>query len=411
MEENGLIEDSQHGFVRGRSCGTNLVEFFDFVTEALDGGTSADAIFLDFAKAFDKVPHRRLITKLRGLGIGGEILRWIENWLADRKQRVVIDGEKSSWESVVSGVPQGSVLGPVLFLIFIKDLDGAVTENTKLRKFADDSKLARKLQEDRDMEELQETLNRMLVWAQDWGMEFNKQKCKVMHFGRNNPRFQYRMGDHALAETVEEKDVGVYISNNMKPSAHCIRAAKTASTVLGQIGRSFKYRDKNIFPKLYTRYVRPHLEFSSPAWNPWHQKDIDTLERVQMRAVNMVNGLGGLPYEAKLEALGLQSLSERRTDADLLLMYKVHSGKCTVNPALWYQVASRPGQQTRASSDLLNVRKPFARTDIRKNFYTVRICDLWNGLPNNVRAARTVAKFKFNYRQHKQNTRRRQGAS
>jgi hypothetical protein len=242
-------------------------------------------------------------------------------------------------------------------------------------------------------------------------MEFNKQKCKVMHFGRNNPKFQYRMGDHVLAQTDEEKDVGVYVTSSLKPSAHCIRAAKTASTVLGQIGRSFKYRDKIIFPKLYTRYVRPHLEFSSQAWNPWHQKDIDALERVQKRAVNMVQGLGGLPYEEKLDALGLQTLSERRTDADLLLMYKVHSGKSTVNPDLWYQPASRPGQQTRASSDLLNVKKPFARTDIRQNFYTVRICDLWNGLPNYVRAARTVAKFKFNYRQHKQSTRQRQGAS
>jgi hypothetical protein len=167
MEENGLIEDSQHGFVRGRSCGTNLVEFFDFVTETLDAGTSADAIFFDFAKAFDKVPHRRLIAKLRGLGIGGKILQWIENWLANRKQRIVIDGEKSRWESVVSGVPQGSVLGPVLFLIFIKDLDRAVTADTKLRKFADDSKLARRLQEQKDMEELQETLNRLIKWAQD----------------------------------------------------------------------------------------------------------------------------------------------------------------------------------------------------------------------------------------------------
>jgi Reverse transcriptase (RNA-dependent DNA polymerase) len=225
LSENGLIENSQHGFVKGRSCATNLVEFFDYVSEALDGGSSVDTIFLDFAKAFDKVPKLRLLEKMKSIGIGGKALNWISNWLSDRKQRVVLDGESSDWDDVTSGVPQGSVLGPVLFLIFIRDLDRAVIGQVRIKKFADDTKVARKIACDADRAELQLVLDSMLEWAARWGMEFNRQKCKVMHFGSGNTNQQYQMGDHVLAVTEEEKDVGVTVTKNLKPAAHCCRAA------------------------------------------------------------------------------------------------------------------------------------------------------------------------------------------
>jgi hypothetical protein len=361
---------------------------------------------LDFAKAFDKVPKKRLLEKVKAVGIGGTVLRWIENWLTGRKQRVVLDGEASGWETVGSGVPQGSVLGPVLFLIFIGDLDRATTADVWLRKFADDTKAANEIHGEKDCENLQEAFDRLLQWADRWGMEFNRQKCKVMHFGNNNGKHIYRMGDHVLEQTEEEKDVGVMVSNNLKPSKHCTKAARTASTVLGQISRAFKYRDKKIFPALYTRYVRPHLEFASPAWSPWLLKDIDILERVQKRAVGMVNGLGGLSYEEKLEALNMETLADRREYADLLLIYKVLNGICTVKKNKWVVMLTRPDQVTRAASDPLKLRKPFARTDIQKNYFTVRICDLWNRLPISIRAAKTVRKFKTTYREFKTHTSR-----
>jgi hypothetical protein len=411
LEDNNLIEDSQHGFVRGRSCATNLVEFFDYVTGAVDGGGAVDAIFFDFAKAFDKVPKKRLLEKLKSIGIGGVVYKWIDNWLSGRKQRVVLDGECSDWKDVTSGVPQGSVLGPVLFLIFIRDLDRAVTGQSKLKKFADDTKVANEVKEDRGREELQNTLDKMMDWAGKWGMEFNRQKCKVMHFGANNPKHQYSMGGQVLAETEEERDVGVTVTNNLKPGAHCSKAAKTASVVLGQIGRSFKYRDKKIFPKLYTRYVRPHLEFASVAWNPWHQKDIDALERVQKRAVNMINGLAGKTYEEKLSEIGMETLSERRKEADLVQFFKVMNGQSTVNRQNWFETAARTTNVTRMAADELCIKKPFARTDKRQNFFTVRICDMWNGLPKDIRAAKNVAHFKRNYRSHVMRTRQGQGAT
>ena len=139
LDKYNLISNSQHGFRSGRSCTTNLLTFLDEVTSAVDRGNGVDAIFLDFAKAFDKVPHRRLLIKVEQHGIGGKLAAWIEAWLAGRKQRVCVEGTESGWELVLSGIPQGSVLRPLLFIIFINDLDLSII-NTIL-KFADDTKV------------------------------------------------------------------------------------------------------------------------------------------------------------------------------------------------------------------------------------------------------------------------------
>jgi hypothetical protein len=149
------------------------------------------------------------------------------------------------------------------------------------------------------------------------------------------------MGEHVLDTTDEEKDVGVIMTNNLKASSHCARAAKTASVVLGQISRSFKYRDKRIFPRLYTRYVRPHSEFASQAWNPSYQKDIEMLEKVQQRALKMVSGLTRSTYEEKLKELGMDSLKDRHTEADLVMTYKVLHCLSTVDKDVWFMMAAR----------------------------------------------------------------------
>jgi Reverse transcriptase (RNA-dependent DNA polymerase) len=397
LSSNGLLEDSQHGFVPGRSCATNLIEFMDFVTAKMDAGGSVDTVFLDFAKAFDKVPHKRLIEKLKAVGVSGRLLGWIAKWLENRQQRVVLGGEKSEWRRVKSGVPQGSVLGPVLFLIFIRDIDTVADEGTILKKFADDTKAGREIRDDSDVAELQRTLDRLIDWSERWGMQFNTGKCKVMHCGIRNPRAAYSMGGHVLDTTEEERDIGVLVSAGMKPAAQCAKAAKTATTVLGQINRAFTYREKQVFPALYQRYVRPHLEFSSQAWSPWLQKDTDLLEKVQIRAVNMVNGLHGT-YEEKLKQLGMQSLAERRDEADMVLVYKILNNKCTVRAENWFEIDNSEGPRTRSANNGIRIRPPFARTDKRKNFFTVRVCEKWNSLPATVKSAKNIDRFKCAYR-------------
>jgi hypothetical protein len=261
LDRHGLVKKTQHGFTRGRSCASNLLSFLEKVTAAMDNGDSVDVIYLDFAKAFDTVLHERLKKKLKAHGIDGKLLAWIAAWLDGRRQRVILNGCKSTWEQVLSGVPQGSVLGPLLFLIFINDLDAAAGIAEWILKFADDTKAARVINSEEDRQSLQVALDGLVNWSATWGMRFNIKKCKVMHLGRRNKNYDYEMAGQRLDKTREEKDLGVIISDNLKPAAQCAKAAKTAQTVLGQISRAFQYRDRTVFMQLYKqyRYVPPHL--------------------------------------------------------------------------------------------------------------------------------------------------------
>ena len=166
-----LLNSSQHGFLKARSCLTNMLCFLEEITKWIDEGSPVDIIYLDFQKAFDKLPHQRLLLKLKAHGIGDSITDWIEQWLTDRRQRVVVDGEVSNRKSVLSGVPQGSVLGPILFLIYIDDLDESITSN--VLKLADDTKLFRKVNTDGDKQHLQNDLDRLVKWSEKWQMLFN----------------------------------------------------------------------------------------------------------------------------------------------------------------------------------------------------------------------------------------------
>jgi len=209
LESNMLINNYQHGFRKGSSCLTNLLTFLDKVVGCLDTGDDVDVVFLDFAKAFDKVPHQRLILKLESHGITGKLLSWITNWLTNRKQRVCINGIKSSWIWVLSGVPQGSVLGPILFLIYINDLDSGI--KNWILKFADDTRIFGAIKNTDDQCMMQKDLNTLLQWTKEWQMLFNVEKCKVMHLGRNNMQYDYTL-DNTLLDTVSvEKDLGTVL--------------------------------------------------------------------------------------------------------------------------------------------------------------------------------------------------------
>jgi len=402
LERNKLIGDSQHGFLPGKSCSTNLLEFLERVTREVDDGKPFDIVFLDFAKAFDKVPKKRLLEKLRAHGVRGGALRWIQNWLSGRRQRVVLNGKKSGWKKVRSGVPQGSVLGPILFLIFINDLDSVAPMVDIIRKFADDTKVGNGVKTMKDREELQEALDKLSNWADIWGMEFNVSKCKVMHVGHNNERHPYTMKGQQLAETEEERDIGVMVTRQLKPSTQCRNAARTAQTVLGQLTRAFHYRDRHVFLRLYIQYVRPHLEFCAPAWSPWHEGDKESLERVQRRAVGMISGLAGRTYEERLKELGIVSLEERRHQMDMLQTYKILSGKERVNPSCWFTMASDSERVTRQSADPLNIRPGTPRLDIRRYFYSQRVVDSWNIVPHAIKNSVSVSAFKNAYKRHRE---------
>ena len=395
LQDQKLIKDSQHGFMPGRSCATNLVLFQDKLTKIMDQGKSADIFYLDFAKAFDKVPHKRLVQKLRNKGIGGNILRWIENWLTNRTQAVKVGRETSSDCTVESGVLQGSVLGPPLFVVFIDDIDDYTPLIELLIKFADDTKGLKEIESMADRNKLQATLDNLTKWAQDWGMSFNIPKCKIMHIGRNNPRYEYTMSGKLLAKVEEEKDIGVTVHSSLKPSRHCQKIAATSNTVLRQLTKNFHYRDRHVFKKLYVQYVRPHVEFASPAWSPWSEQDKTLLEKVQIKAVNLVTGMKGLTYEDKCKELGLETLEQRRTKQDILQTYKIIHGVDKVEHERLFQLTGPTlGRQTRFTADPLNIVVERANLDIRKNSYTIRAAEHWNRLDSDMKSSNSVLTLK-----------------
>ena len=264
LAKNSLIRSSQHGFTAGRSCLTNLLEYMEELTKLVDEGLPVDMLYLDFSKAFDLVPHRRLMVKLRGLGVRGKVASWVEEWLGDRKQRVVLNGETSDWGDIHSGVVQGSVLGPVLFLCYINDLDMAVemvmgrgdeAKATILKKFADDTKWGAVVQTAQDSACFQTGIDRLQDWADKWQLAFNADKCHILDMEEHNRRFKFQWGGRNLETAKYEKDLGVLVSSDLKPTLQCARAASKANQVLGQISRGITYET----------YVRPHLEYCQAA--------------------------------------------------------------------------------------------------------------------------------------------------
>jgi hypothetical protein len=286
IDRYSLLNSSQHGFLKNKSCLTNILEFMTFVAECMDDHKKADVIYLDFQKAFDKVPHRRLLAKLKSFGIAEKVYTWIEKWLIGRKQRVVLNGSISEWKSVTSGVPQGSVLGPLLFIIFVNDMDNSVLG--RLLKFADDAKLFRCVSDPGGVDMLRDDLASLYKWSEDWQMSFNVDKCKVMHFGVNNAKEKYSINNIVLNVVKEEKDLGVIVQDDLKVSQQCSKVVKTANRILGMIGRTFQNRSKEIIIPLYKSLVRPHLEYCVQAWRPHLIKDIKLIENVQHRATRMI---------------------------------------------------------------------------------------------------------------------------
>ena len=372
---------------KGKSCLSNLLEFLDEVMSFVDKGVPVDVVYLDFQKAFDKVPHKRLLHKLEKFGVAKGLVKWIGEWLSNRKQRVVIDGVCSEWESVWSGVPQGSVLGPILFVLFIDDIDKNVA--SKVLKFADDTKLLGRVDGEENRRVIQEDLRKLFGWSQDWRMLFNVDKCGVMHLGYYNERKDLMLGDVVLGVLKEEKDLGVMMQDDLKVAKQCNKAANTANRMLGMIKRNFVSRGREILLPLYKSVVRPHLDYCVQAWRPHFMKDISRLEKVQRRMTKMVTGCGEMSYEERLVSLGLMTFEMRMKRADMIEVYKIMSGKEKTDESIFFE---RSKLGTRGHS--MKLRKRGFESDVGKFSFANRVVDEWNGLSQHVVEAESLGVFK-----------------
>lgn len=398
LDRFNLIGSSQHGFVKGKSCLTNLLEYLEDMTKLLDEKKNVDVVYLDYAKAFDKVPHKRLGDKVRALGIDGNIANWIQAWLSDRRQRVVLNGDASVWASVTSGVPQGSILGPTLFLVFINDLDDDML--SKVLKFADDTKIYGDATDVEGRDKIQHDLDVAMTWSEQWLMQYNVDKCKTLHAGYNNTEHKYKMGGIELTSVEEERDLGVVVCKSLSVSRQCAEAAKSANRALGQIRRTITNKSKDIVVPLYRSLVRPRLEYCIQAWRPYLKKDITLLEKVQHRATKIVEGMNKLSYEERLVACDLQSLEERRDRGDMIEVHKIVKGMDRIPSSKFFKPLESSHSQRGQDAKFFKQR---SRLDIRKYFFSQRVVNKWNALPQTVVDATSTNVFKGRYDKHRMN--------
>ena len=389
-ESLSLFSSNQHGFRGKMSTESQLLECFNDWTLLLDSKEPVDVFYLDVSKAFDTVSHPKLLHKLSKYGIGGKFLNWIKSFLSNRKQAVRVDGALSQYGDVVSGVPQGSVLGPVLFLLFINDLPD-VCKNATLKMFADDSKIYFKCGRVENRHKLFSDVFRVFDWFKRNQLKVAIDKCGVLHLGSSNPRFPYRIDGTDLPVVDSIKDIGVWMSSDMKFHDHCNAVAAKASRMSNIFFRAFKSRNKYFVTNFFTTYVRSLLESSCSVWNPSFSGDIRIIESVQRKFTKRIPGLYEMSYFDRLQILGLDTLELRRLQNDLSMCYKIIHGMVNVNFGDFFQFAQTNLHRNRHTQRL---RIPKSRLDCRKHSFPCRVVAPWNSLPQKIIDSSTLYAFK-----------------
>ncbi|MCG7878558.1 MAG: reverse transcriptase family protein [Candidatus Thiodiazotropha endolucinida] len=378
LDTNGLMYDLQHGFRERRSCETQLVSLVEDLARRSSQGKQTDLVLLDFSKAFDKVNHSKLLLKLHSYGIRGSTLRWIQAFLSNRRQKVVIDGEESDSVPVTSGVPQGSVLGPILFLAYINDLPQDIVSQVRL--FADDTAVYLTLEDRSDSETLQRDLDRLQAWEKKWDMEFNPSKCQVIKVtsARTMLDTRYVLHGQVLEVVSSARYLGVDISSNLSWNTHVNRIATNANRSLGFLRRNIKTKSPKIREMAYQTVVRPQLEYASAVWDPHTKEQTHKVEMVQRRAARwtMNDWHRTTSVSSLLHQLDWQTLEQRRSVARLCLFYKIVYGYVAVPLPDYIQPVSRPSRW-----NSMNYRQLHTGRDYYKySFFPLAIVQ-WNVLP------------------------------
>ena len=404
LESNNILTGTQHGFRKGRSCLSQLLDHVDHISKQLLNDNEVDIIYLDYAKAFDKVDHQILKAKLSSLGISGKIHNWISDFIEDRKQTVLIEGVQSAFTPVISGVPQGTVLGPILFLIYINDLVEEII-HCKVSSFADDTKLSRQIEDSNSMQWLQLELNNVIAWSTINNMDLNEKKFELLNY-RTKKSLEMKelpftsdllsyTTPNGLTLTPSEavRDLGIILTPDCQWTTHINMTAdkgrKMASWTLGV----FKTRSREIMLPLYKTMVRSHLEFSCPVWDPTKIEDIKTLESVQRTYTQKIRGCQDLNYWSRLKHLDLLSLQRRRERYTIIYTWKILNAMVPNDIAMKFYDSGRNGIKAETPRAPKSSSRYAAR--IQEQSFTYRAARLWNVLPKRVKEARTIEQLKI----------------
>ena len=390
LEENQIISPNQHGFRKGRSCLSELLAHYEDIMLNSNSGKGTDTVYLDFAKAFDKVDHKLLLEKLKRVGIKGKLLNWFKAFLSNRKQEVVVDGFKSFIHAVLSGVPQGSVLGPILFIIFINDMADTL-KYVKLKSFADDTKILSSISNQTDANKLQDDLDSVLQWAIKNNMVLNEEKFEFLKHNYHFDSFLMELpGSHymscykansSLIECSDSvKDLGVTFTSGLSFNKHIANIVKKASNKASWILSVFRARSKFEMLFLYKTFVRSNLEYCCPLWNPSGHNSaasIKLLESVQRAFTSKIISIKDLNYWERLEALNLMSLQRRRERYIIIYMWKILTSKVPND----LQIAFYINQRSTIKAIVPEIPAHRSNTSLFDKSFSVLGPKLWNILP------------------------------
>ncbi|CAH8566009.1 unnamed protein product [Dicrocoelium dendriticum] len=388
LQSNEVLTPAQHGFMQGRSCITNLLVTRHEWLKAINKGKSVDVIFIDFSKAFDKVSHEVLLHKLSMCGVGGSLHRWIRDFLVGRKWRVQVDDHLTDWYPSTSGVPQGTVLGPTLFLIHINDLPQRLRSPCAL--FADDMKIWREIDAPDDCGLLQQDLNRLSTWSAEVLLPVNPAKSVFMSLGKGADGRTYTLDGQTLYPTPSVKDLGVLSRYDLKSVDNTNSLYRNGLRMLWALKRSFCTWSEEVATRLFSSIIRPMLEYGSPAYFPITRGEAQKIERVQHVVTRLIPSLRGFGYEDRCEKLGLYTLSYRRVRVDLIMTYRIlHLGEFPMlRPMLHLRgpCSTRGHRYKLVVPDMKRVPHPLC--------FERRVVNIWNSLPEHVIEATSVQQFK-----------------
>ena len=387
---NNLFHVNQYGFMKGKSTSLQLLKIMDIWTEAVDNGEEIDVLYTDFEKAFDKVNHEKLLFKLSLYGINDSVLSWIKEYLSFRKFQVRVNGELSECFNVTSGVPQGSVLGPVLFVIYVNDMFDLCHGKINMFLYADDAKIFSTIKCLEDQLLLQVCINRLAEWCIEWDLKLNFKKCNVLKYNYKGFDYGYKI-DNSTLEAVESiNDLGVVFESNLKFSKHVSNKISKANSVLGLIKRNFDLLPPKAFLLLYISLVRPHLEYAVCVWMPYEKGIIEAIEKIQIRATKLIKKYNKLSYDQRLKLLELPTLLYRRIRGDMIQVFKM----VCMNEGLseTFPIFHRPSYSFTRGHKFKLVKSNF-KLNIRKYYFTNRVVNLWNDLPEHVVLSENVLLF------------------
>ena len=404
LENNNIFSAKQHGFRKGRSCLTQLLQHMDFLLENFLDNSETDVIYLDYAKAFDKVDHSILLGKMKAYGIEGKLFNWIEQFLCGRTQTVVVDGKKSKSLPVISGVPQGTVLGPILFLLYVNDMEHNI-KSSKMNSFADDTRISKKISTLQDCDLLQQDLEYVIEWSKKNNMQLHEDKFEFLCYRTPAAKSLAEAlpfmadvtnyttpGGTTLERSPLVRDLGVNMSEELSWSPHINimvdKARQISSWVLGV----FKDRSKPVMVQLYKSLVRSRVEYCCPLWNPTRIADIQSIEDIQRQFTRRILGLRDTNYWDRLKELKLSSLQRRRERYMIIHVWKILQGVCPNDINMVFKDNPRLGTKV-AIPPLAKQASAMAKS-CYDNSFAVRAGKLWNLLPKEVKMMSELESFK-----------------